>query len=174
MHFAALLGAEAATKDTSVNILSLNATFLIEIVAFLVLLAILSKFVFPPIVDAAGRRQRQIDEAREEAEAGRKQLTGNTAEVEAVLDGARDQARQLIAEAQKSGAADAEVSRVAGRTAAHAEIERARTEVRGERDKAAGELRDQVVTLVAAVAGRLGGGGVDDAAVERAAREAIR
>ena len=44
------------------GLLDINATVLAELIVFLIMLGILAKFAYPPIIRAAEARQRQIEE----------------------------------------------------------------------------------------------------------------
>ena len=162
------------TQDNSVNILSLNLTFLIQAALFLILLGILAKWVYPPIVEAADRRQRQIEDSVAQADEGRRLIGANQKLIEETLESARQEARSQIRAAQQAAALQGEVSRNTGRQRAQADIDTARTAIAGERASASGDLHSQVVTLVTAAATRLGGAAVDEQAAARAVSEVLR
>ncbi len=172
MQLAALLAADSG--DQSVNILSPNLTLVIEVVAFLVLLALLSKFVYPPIIATADLRQREIDAAHRDAEADRLEIVALGQQVEQLLDVAREEARQEVGAAQRQSAKVAESARREGRQRAEAEVRHARQEIRVERERASAELRQDVVTLATAVVSSLGGKALDSKAVRQAVDEAVR
>jgi len=84
------------------GILDLNASFWIELVAFLLMLGLLARYAYPRIISAAEGRQRQIAAQLEAAEAARREAEEKLAEAEARLQDARNQAQEVISAAARS------------------------------------------------------------------------
>ncbi|HVB14145.1 MAG TPA: F0F1 ATP synthase subunit B [Candidatus Dormibacteraeota bacterium] len=128
--------------------LSLNLTFPVEIVVFLALLYLLSRYVFPPISSALKARQQQIAQALSEAEAARREVEAARQKERTDLVDARRQAQEILDKAQKLGEELREELRQKGREEQEAMLARARAELAQEREQAVGQLRRQVAELV--------------------------
>ncbi|HVC39289.1 MAG TPA: F0F1 ATP synthase subunit B [Candidatus Dormibacteraeota bacterium] len=128
--------------------LSLNLTFPVEIVVFLTLLYLLSRYVFPPISGALKARQQQIAQALSEAEEARREVEGARQKERSDLAEARHQAQEILDRAQKLGEELREELRQKGREEQEAMLSRARAELAQEREQAVSQLRRQVADLV--------------------------
>ena len=71
-----------------------------ELVSFGILLWVLYKFAFPPILDALETRERKIRDSIEQAEQNRLTAEQRLAEYEAKLRGAAREAEAVVAEAK--------------------------------------------------------------------------
>jgi F-type H+-transporting ATPase subunit b len=132
----------------SASPLSLNLTFPVEIVVFLVLLYLLSRYVFPPIDKALRARQQLIARSLSEAEEARREVEEAKRKERADLAEARHQAQEILDRAQKLGEELREELRQKGREEQDAMLARARAELAQEREKAVSQLRNQVADLV--------------------------
>jgi F-type H+-transporting ATPase subunit b len=132
----------------SASPLSLNLTFPVEIVVFLVLLYLLSRYVFPPIDKALRTRQQLIARSLSEAEEARREVEEAKKKERADLAEARHQAQEILDRAQKLGEELREELRQKGREEQEAMLTRARAELAQEREKAVRQLRNQVADLV--------------------------
>lgn len=132
----------------SASPLSLNLTFPVEIVVFLVLLYLLSRYVFPPIDKALRSRQQLIARSLSEAEQARREVEEAKKKERADLAEARHQAQEILDRAQKLGEELREELRQKGREEQEAMLTRARAELAQEREKAVTQLRNQVADLV--------------------------
>ncbi|HEY6538254.1 MAG TPA: F0F1 ATP synthase subunit B [Candidatus Dormibacteraeota bacterium] len=128
--------------------LSLNLTFPVEIVVFLALLYLLSRYVFPPIVRALDSRKQQIGQALSEAEAARREVDQARQQEKSDLADARRQAQEILDRAEKLGEELREELRQKGREEQEAMLTRARAELAQEREQAVTQLRRQVADLV--------------------------
>ncbi|MGH7667838.1 MAG: F0F1 ATP synthase subunit B [Candidatus Dormibacteria bacterium] len=128
--------------------LSLNLTFPVEVVVFLVLLYLLSRYVFPPISKALKSRQLQISRALAEAEDARHEVDQARQQEKSELAEARRQAQEILDRAQKLGEELREELRQKGRDEQEAMLARARAEMAQERERAVSQLRSQVAELV--------------------------
>jgi F-type H+-transporting ATPase subunit b len=163
----------ATLPAADAGLLDLNGTLVAELLAFLLMLYILARYAYPPIVRAAEARQKVIEEGLRAAEEAEKRLRSVQAEVEATLAEARAQAREVIARAHQEAAAEAEEVRVRGRRDAEAQIVRAREEIAAERDRALQEVRAQLSELVVEASSRVLGQVIDARAHQRLIDEAL-
>jgi F-type H+-transporting ATPase subunit b len=137
------------------GLLDVNGTLVAEVIAFLVMLFVLARWAYPPIMRAAEARQRQIEEGLRAAQEAERRLAAVQEEVEKTLAEARAQARQMINRSHQEAAAEAEELRDRGRRDADAQVEKARGDIQAERDRAVQELRAQVGALVVEAAGKV-------------------
>ena len=149
----------------SVNLLSPSGGLMFwTLIIFVLLLLLLSKFAFPPILGAVEARERSLQEAIEGAKADRAAAAAILAEQRAELERARTEAQQLIADGRSAGeklrAEMLEQTRVQQQEL----LERARREIDAERDRAILELRREAVDLAIAGASRVIEQNLDDAA----------
>jgi F-type H+-transporting ATPase subunit b len=125
------------------------------LVAFLLLMVAMFKFVFPKLNETLEERGTQIQGKLEEADAKLAEAEASKRNYEASLDDARGEATQIIDEAK----ATAESLRADILAKAEAEaaqiIERAQTEVAAERQRVVQELRAQVGTMSVELASRI-------------------
>jgi F-type H+-transporting ATPase subunit b len=156
------------------GLLDINGTFIAELIAFLVMLAILAKYAYPPIMRAAEARQRQIEDGIKAAQEAERRLQAVQEEVQKTLAEARGQARETINRAHQEAAAEAEELRTRGRRDAEAQVEKARGDIQAEKDRAIQELRAQVSALVVDAAGKVLGAAIDEKAHARLIEESLR
>jgi F-type H+-transporting ATPase subunit b len=129
------------------NILLPNATFIAEVVAFLLILAIVWRYVLPPVQKVMRERQEMIRQQAEDADKAREKL----AEAEASFKNALTEARVEAAQIRES--ARAEAQRTVDDLRAQAQEESARIVARGEeqltrqRSAIVRELRAEIGTL---------------------------
>ncbi len=157
------------------NFLVPNATFFVELVAFLLVLGALARWVLPPLQRSMNDRQQTIKEALVNAEEAKRRSEEAETEYRRVVDEARTQARGLVDEANRL----AEQLRSERRQQAEQEydrlVTRARTDIDAEARRAAEELRQQIADLTIAVVEKVIGQGLDrqthQALVDRAVAE---
>lgn len=144
-----------------------------EIVSFAVLLWVLAKYAFPPILETLEARERKIRESLEQAdrhraEAERKmqeyeaKLAAAAKEAEALFAAARERAQRVQEENEQRLQADAE--RIKGD---------AQREIDAERRKAIQDIRNQTTELALLVAEKVVGRSLNDADHRRLADEAL-
>lgn len=148
-----------------VNLLSPNVGLMFwTVIIFVLLLALLSKFAFPPILGAVEARERALQEAIDAASADRAEAAELLARHRAELDAARGEAQALIAEGRAAGEKLRADMLEDTRREQHELLERARREIASERDRAIAELRREAVDLAIAGASRAIEQNLDDAA----------
>jgi F-type H+-transporting ATPase subunit b len=132
------------------GLLDLSLSFLVEVIAFLVMIGILARWVYPRVLAAAEARQRQITEQLEAAERQREAAEQRLKDAESELEKARAQAAEII----EGGNRLAEQVRADGRARAEEEARRigegARRDIEAERQKALDSVRGEVADLVVA------------------------
>ncbi|MHB8329321.1 MAG: F0F1 ATP synthase subunit B [Acidimicrobiales bacterium] len=136
----------------SSNFLVPNGTLFVEIVAFLVVLFVIGRYVLPVLNKTLEERQEQIRSALEAADAARAEADETRAQRNVVLDEARQQAREIVAQAN----ANAERVRADATGRGQQEYERlvssAEAEIALARQRAVDEVTGKVAGLVLSVA----------------------
>ena len=156
--------ASLAVTPMADNFLVPNATFFVELFAFLLLLFLLGKFVIPPINRAMTARQdairaefAELDEAKSEASAAEEEFKAQIAdarhEAARIREEAREQGAAIVAEAREQ--AQAEAARI---------VEHAHVQIEADRKAAAATLRAEVGDLATTLAGRIVGESLTDQA----------
>jgi F-type H+-transporting ATPase subunit b len=155
------------------SLLEINATFVVEIIAFVVMVLVLGKYAYPRIMRVAEDRQRRIEEGVKAAEESKQRLAEVQQDVQRTLEEARGQAREIISRAHRDAAGEAEEVRIKGRADAEAVVRQAQEEIRAERDRAIQELRAEMSSLIVDAAGRLIGQTLDQRAHQRLIDESL-
>jgi F-type H+-transporting ATPase subunit b len=159
--------------------LQVNATLLLEFVAFLVMLWILARWVYPRVMRAAESRQRQIAEQLEGAEKARKQAEERLRQSEQTVDEARAEAQRIIEAGRRSGEQAGLQAKERAEEEAKRILEQARRDSEAERQRALQEVRATIADLVVNATQRVLGESLDgdrhkkliDRAVEAVAAE---
>jgi ATP synthase F0 subunit b len=139
-----------------------NATFFVELVIFLIVLAVLWRYVVPPVKRAMNERQEMIRRQIEESREASKLL----AEAQARYSEAVAQARIEAAKIREAARADAQQIKEEMRQQAEQEV--ARIRARGEeqlttqREQVIRELRSELGTLAVTLASRIVGESLAD------------
>ncbi|KUK11104.1 MAG: ATP synthase subunit b [Clostridia bacterium 41_269] len=125
------------------------------IINFLVLLALLYKFLWNPILNTLDKRSEEIKSNLSSAEALKKQAEEMLEEYKKKIADAKSEAQAIINQANKA----AEENRNKIISQAHEEaariIEKAREEIRREKEQALKEVRDEIATLAVMAAGKV-------------------
>lgn len=157
---------------TSVFLLP-NGTFFVEVAVVLVILFLVTKYVLPPLNKALSERQEKIRQALEAADAAQAEAAAAGDERERRLQEAREQAREIVANAQAmsdqlkaeaAGRAQAEYDRIVANAAGEVQTARQRAI-----DEASANIGEIVFDLVYKIVGRE----VDAAAHQDLVNEAV-
>jgi len=122
---------------------------------FAILVFLLGKFAWAPILEAVEGREKGIQSALDEAAARNAEAAKLLEEHKAQIADARRQASELIAEGRAAGDSVRHEIEEKARAEGQAIIERARVEIERERDSALETLRKESVELALAAASRL-------------------
>lgn len=133
------------------------------LLVFAILVFVLGKYAWSPILKAVETREKGIQSALDEAAQRNREAAHLLEEHRAQIADARRQASELIAEGKSAGERlRAEIEEKA-RTEGQAIVERARGEIERERDAALQTLRKESVELALAAASRLIDANLDQA-----------
>ena len=157
------------------GVIEINGTVIVELIAFLAMLAVLARYVYPEIVKLAEARQRQIAEQLKEAEQARTAAEQRLSEAEAKLNDARKTAQSVIDAANKAGEQLRQELKQKAEAESKRTVEAARKEIEAERDQAVRTVRSEVASLVVAATEKVIGETLDDQKhrdlIDRAIRE---
>lgn len=133
----------------------INFTLLIQFINFFVLVAILAKFAYKPILKVLEDRKNKIASDLSSAEEARLSAEKLKADYEAQLQKAHAEAQAIVDKAVKQADKEAQAQLDAIRSQIAREKEIAQAEIANEREAAIREMRNEVVTLSMAVAEKL-------------------
>jgi|SRR4051794_2539177 len=129
--------------------------FIIHVINFAVLLFILWKFLFPPVLKMLDERQARIRESMERAEELKVEAARAAETVKAQLDDARRQGQEILNQATQIADRIKSERQQQAQAEYEATIKRAQEDAARERDRAFAELRTQVADLAVLAASRI-------------------
>ena len=160
MQLAYVVAQEAAEHEQS-PILPASNELIWGTIAFLILVFLMYRTVFPSINQAYKQRRENIEGKLEQAEKEREEAEQLLEQYRRRLRDAEDETQRILEEARANaervrrdlrGKAEAEAGR---------ELDRARQAIRAERDQAIRQLRNEVGILAVELATRVGGDSLD-------------
>jgi F-type H+-transporting ATPase subunit b len=141
--------AEAA-KPSLLGSLGINVQLLvIQTAAFLVLLWVLSKFVYPALSQMLETREQAIKKSAKAAEEAEQKADETKAEITRLLDEARQDANKILTSAKSEAASVVEAADMAATERAERIIADAHTQIEKDVSAAKKALRDETINLVA-------------------------
>jgi F-type H+-transporting ATPase subunit b len=135
-----------------------NGTFFVELAVVLIIVGALAKYVLPPLNAAMEARQEHIRSSLEAADAARADAAAADDERHAALDEARKQAREIVAQANRTaeqvraemgGKGQVEYDRILANAQNEVELARRRAV-----EEAAGRMGELVLDVVERIIGR--------------------
>lgn len=127
--------------------MSINATLIIQMIVFLILVWFTMKFVWPPIARALDERAGKIAEGLSAADKAKAELAAADKRVEQQLASARDDAARRLTDAERLAQQMVEEAKARAAEEGAKIIAAARAEAEQESVKAREVLRDQVAAL---------------------------
>ena len=125
------------------------------IVTFLVLLALLARFAWRPLLDALEKRQDAIRSSLDDARKAKEELTRLQAESARILAEARTEAAGIISSTRSDAARFAEELKQKARADAEALVRNAQREIDTQTNRAVETIRREAIDLSVAVAGKI-------------------
>ncbi|MGH7261436.1 MAG: F0F1 ATP synthase subunit B [Nitrospiraceae bacterium] len=144
-----------------------------EVISFAILLAVLWKFAFPPILKTLEERERKIKESLEQADRHRAEAEQKMQEYEAKLKTASKEAEAVLAQAKERAQRIMEENEQRLKTETQRLKEDATREIEQERRRAVQEIRNQTTDMALLVAEKVVGRSLNDADHKRMADEAL-
>lgn len=127
--------------------MSINATLIIQMIVFAILVGFTMKFVWPPITAALDERAKKIAEGLSAADKAKSELAAANKRVEAQLSAARDDAAKRLADAERLAQQIVEDAKGKAVDEGAKIIAAAKVEAEQEAIKAREALREQVAGL---------------------------
>lgn len=138
------------------SLLSPDVTiFLLTLVTFFLLLAVLYKFAWKPILSALDKREDEIRKSVEEAARIKAELEKISEERAKVLREAEAKSKEILAESRKGAVEAAKVIQEKAKEEAGILLENARREIKDETEKAQALLRKESAHLAVGLAAKL-------------------
>ncbi|MBU0691191.1 F0F1 ATP synthase subunit B [bacterium] len=157
------------------NILNIEPGSIIwTIVSFLIVVWLVGKFGWKPLIQGLKSREDSIRHNLETAKAEREKAAGLLADYEQAIAGARKEATDIIQKAQDEANRQREQSERETKETTLKMIERARVDIERESDAAKTELSKHVAQLTARATSRLLGRAIDAKDHARLIDEALR
>ncbi|HET7696503.1 MAG TPA: F0F1 ATP synthase subunit B [Vicinamibacterales bacterium] len=125
------------------------------IVTFLILLGLLARFAWRPLLDALEARQEVIRKSLDDARQARQELEQVKTEAARLMSEARSEANQIVSRTRSDAAAFAEEMKVKARADADALVKRAEREIEMQASRALENIRRETVELSVAIASKI-------------------
>jgi len=136
--------------------------FLSQIVNFVILLLILQRFLYKPILNMLQQRQERIRESMEYADRVKREAERAQEDYEKKIEESRREAQAIIAQAMQQAERLREEILAKAQDEAREIKAKALEDVEYERKRVVAELRDQVADLAILAAGRVLGKALDE------------
>ena len=154
---------EGASNPNLFQALGLNAQLFIEQgVAFLILVFVLAKFVYPALVKAIDDRRAAIEAGLQEAKESQEALEKAEAKVAEMLEEARKEADEILARTHQEAASVVAEAEDKAKTRAEQIVADARQQLAVDVSKARDALKKDTVELVALATERVIGEKLDE------------
>jgi len=125
------------------------------LISFLILLFLLRKFAWKPILGAVGERERSIEQALSQAEAAKEEMARLTSENDQLLKEARAERDQILREARQMKDQIIGEAKEAAQAEGAKMLERARIEIDNQKAIAMADVKNQVATLSIEIAEKI-------------------
>lgn len=130
-------------------------TFLWTSIAFLIVLALLGKFAWKPILSSIHERERNIQESLDSAENAKKEMEEMKAKNETLLQEAREERDKMLKEARETRDKIVSDAKEDARKEADQLLKNAREEIEQEKKAAVEELKSEVARFSIDIAEKL-------------------
>ncbi len=127
--------------------MSINATLIVQMIVFAILVWFTMRFVWPPITAALDERAKKIAEGLSAADKAKADLAAANTRVEQQLSAARDDAARRLADAERLAQQTIEEAKARASEEGAKIVAAARAEAEQEAVKAREVLREQVAAL---------------------------
>ena len=135
--------------------MSINLTLLGQAISLFIFVWFCMKYVWPPIINALHEREKRIADGLAAAEAGQNKLVEADQRLSELVDEGKQHANEIISQAQKRGDEILEEAKHAAGVEGERLIEAAHAEIERERTQARDQLRQEVAVLALTGAERI-------------------
>ncbi len=150
------------TNLAASNFLVPNATFIVEVIAFAIVLFVLARYVVPPINRAMTERQERIQNQFDELEQAKAKAEEAENEYRSQMTDARHEAGRIREQAREDGASIVTEMRERAQAESQRILQHAHQQVEAERRQVVQQLLTQVGTMATTLAGRIVGESLED------------
>lgn len=151
----------------------INGTLLVQFINFFILVAILAKFAFKPLVGVMEARRKKIEGDLANAQATLGSAEATKKEYEAQLANARKEAQAIVEKAAQLAERNTQAQIKELKEQLVREKEEARNEIAREQAKAMEKMREDMISLSMAIAGKIVAKNMDSQANVDLVKEAI-
>ncbi len=127
--------------------MNFNLTLIAQAVTFAVLILVIVKYVWPPLLNAIEARQKEIADGLAAAQEGKSSLENAAKKSEVTLNEAKQKASEIVGQAEKRANEIVEEAKGTAKTEADRIKETAKSELEQEVNRAKEGLRAQVSVL---------------------------
>ncbi len=157
------------------NILNPDLTMLVLTwVTFFVLLVVLKKFAWKPIVDGLQKREDHIRRSLQDADAAMKHLQEIQQEKARILQEARQKAQGIVEDSRKSAAQIAKHIDQKAKAEAQQTMDNARQQIEAQREGVRRALKQESAAIAVALASRIIKENLDNDKSRRLVRDALK
>ena len=135
--------------------MEINATFLGQAVAFFIFVVLCMKYVWPPLMSALEKRQKEIADGLANAEKAKRNLEIAKSNAADTLHKAKEEAQKIIDEANMQRSMILDRATEEATNEKNRIIESAKAVIESETNKAREELRAEVIALAVAGAEKI-------------------
>ena len=147
-----------------------------QVIAFIVLVWLLGKFVYPPLMKTVDKRQAEIEAGNKAAEEAKQQASKAQEDVEKLMKQARSEARDIVATAKEEATAAIEAAEAKSKSRAERIVAEAHEQLEKDVIAAKKALHNETLGLVAMatekVVGKTVTAKVDESVIAGAVKEA--
>ncbi|GAA4895775.1 F0F1 ATP synthase subunit B [Ferrimonas pelagia] len=135
--------------------MSINATLIGQLIAFILFVWFCMKFVWPPLMAAIEERQKTIADGLASADRASKDLDLAQQNAAEKIKQAKEQASEIVEQANKRGVGIVEEAKAEAEVVRAKIIAQGEAEIEAERNRARDDLRAQVAVLAVAGAEKI-------------------
>ena len=141
---------------------------------FFLLLFVLKKFAWKPILDGLQQREDYIRQSLKEADEARRQLQEVQAEKERILEEARQRSQMIVEDSRRSAAELSKQSDQKAKANARQIVESAHQQTQGERERVRRQLRQESAAVAVTLASKIIKENMDNDKNRRLVQEALK
>jgi len=157
-------------KDFGVQPILLAA----QIINFIILLLVLKRFLYKPIIKVLEERKRRIETSINQSEEIQKRFDESAKKQEEILDKAREEAKNIIENAKEESNILSEQIKTENKQSIENAIKRTQDSLELEKQKMVADAHNQIVTMVASLTEKVVPKTLKGADKEKLIQEAIK
>ncbi|OGY25143.1 MAG: ATP synthase F0 subunit B [Candidatus Woykebacteria bacterium RBG_16_39_9b] len=157
-------------KDFGVQPILLAA----QIINFIILLLVLKRFLYKPIIKVLEERKRRIETSINQSEEIQKRFDESAKKQEEILDKAREEAKNIIENAKEESNILSEQIKTENKQSIENAMKRTQDSLELEKQKMVADAHNQIVTMVASLTEKVVPKTLKEADKEKLIQEAIK